>query len=255
MVSSIYGRLTAASYDHDDQRHELIAFYLAHWRRAGSPAPVLEPMCGTGFFLLPFLQAGAEIDGVDASAHMLAVCRQKCRAHGLNPALYHQALEDLALPRQYGFALIPDRSFAMIYQLDRAERCLRNLWDHLLPGGALVLDVKPSAGPDEFGAPGQTEHDIDDWPDGSTIVTTSMWAAREHGRVLRNVTKVERFVAGALVETELLDYNERWYSQPEIAGLLHASGFTDLEVTRAYDEQLPTADESFVVSCRKPSDG
>ncbi len=30
----------------------------------GKPMPVLEPMCGTGLNLLPFLEAGADIDGL-----------------------------------------------------------------------------------------------------------------------------------------------------------------------------------------------
>ena len=162
MRTLVYGRINAAGCDTGEARHALIAFHLQQWQRAGSPVPVLEPMCGTGFFLIPFMEAGAEIDTVDASAHMLATCQQTCATKGLSPGLYHQSLEDLALPRQYRFAFIPDRSFALIYHTDSAQACLRQLWEHLQPQGRLMLDVKPSAQPGAFGEPQQTEYELQD---------------------------------------------------------------------------------------------
>jgi len=208
-------------------------------------------MCGTGFFLIPFLEAGADIDGVDASPHMLARCQQKCAAKGLSPGLYHQSLEDMALPRQYSFIFIPDRSFSLIYDKPVAQACLHKLWEQLQPQGWLVLDVKPSAQPGEFGEPGQAAFGVEDWPDGSTIVATSMWSQREHGRVIRNVTKYERFADGKLVETELFDYNERLYDQPEFEDMVRAAGFREIQVTKAYDDTAPAGHDTFVVACRK----
>lgn len=87
MSPSFYGRLYAERYDIGDQRHEARMFYLQQWQRLGCPTPVLEPMCGTGFFLLPFLAAGATIDGLDASPYMLALCRAKCAQAGYQPRL------------------------------------------------------------------------------------------------------------------------------------------------------------------------
>ena len=75
-----YGKLRAANYDIGTEQQPIIDFYLQQWRQAGSRSPVLEPMCGTGINLIPFVEAGAEIDGLDASPHMLAVCRQKLLA-------------------------------------------------------------------------------------------------------------------------------------------------------------------------------
>ena len=63
-------RIYAEGYDVDEHRQPLLAFYLNRWRQAGSPTPLLEPMCGTGFFLIPFLEAGADIDGLDAAHAM-----------------------------------------------------------------------------------------------------------------------------------------------------------------------------------------
>ena len=124
MPSNFYRQIYAESYDTDDQRQPLVAFYLRQWEQAGKPSPLLEPMCGTGFFLIPFLEAGADIDGLDSSPYMLAICQAKCAAKGLRPRLYQQLLEGMALPRKYGFLFIPDRSFAQIYDQDAAHECL-----------------------------------------------------------------------------------------------------------------------------------
>ena len=40
-------------------------FYLSYAKEANGP--ILEPMCGTGRFLLPLLAAGFKIEGFDAS--------------------------------------------------------------------------------------------------------------------------------------------------------------------------------------------
>ena len=67
-MQSHYGPIFAA--DVDDERQDILAYYIDRWRRAGSPTPVLEPMCGTGFFLVAFLRSGADIDGMDSSEHV-----------------------------------------------------------------------------------------------------------------------------------------------------------------------------------------
>ena len=75
---------------------------IAYFRRfveAGQPA--LDVACGTGRLLVPFLQAGLDVDGCDLSADMLALCRERAEAEGLTPDLYAQAMHELDLPRRY----------------------------------------------------------------------------------------------------------------------------------------------------------
>ena len=107
MQPSFYGPIRANEYDIGTIQQPIYEFYLNRWRALDASGPVLEPMCGTGLNLIPFLQAGAEADGLDASPHMLAVCRQKCDGLGLKPQLYHQTLEDMHVPARYGFIFHP----------------------------------------------------------------------------------------------------------------------------------------------------
>jgi ubiquinone/menaquinone biosynthesis C-methylase UbiE len=61
-------------------------FYRAVIERAGQPA--LDVGCGTGRLVLDYLVAGLDVDGVDNSPEMLALCREKADALGRAPRLY-----------------------------------------------------------------------------------------------------------------------------------------------------------------------
>ena len=89
-------------------------------------------MCGTGFFLTAFLEAGADIDGLDSSPYMLSKCQEKLKGKTSMVNLSQQRLEELSLPRKYHFIFIPDRSFSHLYDKETAQASLRKLWEYLL---------------------------------------------------------------------------------------------------------------------------
>src|SRR6266545_2133565 len=66
-----------------------------------SGQPVLDAGCGSGRLLIPYLQAGIDVDGCDRSAGMIQVCADRLAAAGLTTNLYTQALHELDLPRSY----------------------------------------------------------------------------------------------------------------------------------------------------------
>lgn len=251
MSGSFYGKLYAETYDVGDQRHDASAFYLQLWANLGRPQPVLEPMCGTGFFLVPFLEAGAQIDGLDSSPYMLEICREKCIQRGYHPDLYQAYVEQIELPRRYGLIFIPDRSFAQIYDQQQAQACLHAFVRHMLPGGWLVIEIKTPPREGEFGTPGQADFDVQDRADGSTVFSTSVWSHREGGRVLRNWTKFERYEQGTLVETEIFDYNERFYEKQEFLEMLSIAGLVNTTSIRAYDGADPQAHDVIVFCAQK----
>jgi len=55
-------------------------------RRHGQPA--LELCCGTGLPLLDLVAAGLDVDGLDSSPDMLALCQQKAQRQGLRVDTY-----------------------------------------------------------------------------------------------------------------------------------------------------------------------
>ena len=79
-----YGRLVAEVYELDKPVGSSFPG-LEHYTRqlAGVTGRILEPATGTGRVLVPLLEAGFAVEGLDSSPDMLAVCREKWRDGGL----------------------------------------------------------------------------------------------------------------------------------------------------------------------------
>ena len=137
-----YGKLCTEFYDlsKPEAPADALEFYLRHLDN--TDGPVLEPMCGSGRFLIPFLERGIDIDGVDASPSMLQACHARCEKKGLHPKLYQQFLQEMELPRQYSYTFIPAGSFGLLTNPGDATEGLQRLYRHLLPGGKLILEIE-----------------------------------------------------------------------------------------------------------------
>ena len=114
-------------------------FYLALIQRFGEP--VLDVGCGTGRLLLDYFSLGIDIDGVDNSPEMLAICREKAERLGLYPTLYEQFIEMIDLARRYRTILIPSSTIQLLSEPADVQAALRRLRAHLLPGGAIAASV------------------------------------------------------------------------------------------------------------------
>lgn len=152
---------------------------------------------------------------------------------------------------RYAFIFIPDRSFAHIYDKEIAQDCLHTLFQHTISGGWVLIELKTPPAAGEFGPPGQTSCRIDAQEDGSTLFSTSIWSERDNGRVIRNWTKMERYVQGTLQETEIFDYNERFYARDEFMDMLMKAGLVDITSIRAYDGAEPHDHDVIVYICQK----
>jgi hypothetical protein len=154
----------------------------------------------------------------------------------------------MALPRTYGYIFIPGGSYGHIYDRTMAAECLRRMYAHLVPGGWLVLDARPPTSIDEYGQPGQVDHDLDEYDDGATVFTTGYWDHLEGGRVIRKWNKMERFVNDVLTETEIFDYRERLYELEELCVALQQAGFDRIQITKAWEYNVAPADrDGFVL--------
>lgn len=73
-----YGSLCTEMYEilHEKAPREELEFYLSH---AEKQMKILEPLCGSGRFLVPFMERGFDISGMDLSEEMLTKLRQKSR--------------------------------------------------------------------------------------------------------------------------------------------------------------------------------
>lgn len=139
-----YG-LIAGLYDHVGLYRDRpdLEFYLDAAREAGSP--VLEIGSGTGRVLIPTARAGIEITGLDLSASMLSVCRQRLLAEPdpvrARVELVEGDMRRFDLGRSFSLATIPFRAFQHLVSVEDQLACLGSIRRHLVPGGTLILDL------------------------------------------------------------------------------------------------------------------
>lgn len=115
-----------------------IAYFQRQIEHYGQPA--LDAGCGTGRLLIPFLRAGLDVDGCDVSGDMLTYCRTTAEQAGLAPHLYQQALHNLDLPRKYE-TIVACGVFGIGVSREQDFIALQRFYEHLLPGGMLLLEV------------------------------------------------------------------------------------------------------------------
>lgn len=218
-------------------------FFLDIVRQYGQP--VLDVGCGTGRFVLDYLAQGIDIDGVDNSPEMLAICQAKARKLGLSPNLYHQTMEALALPRTYRTILVPSGTFQLITQANAACEALRRFFVHLQPGGALIMSFAfgwkagepldkgwellfEKVRPEDRARVRSWTHE---WyePDQQFWHTEQRFEVELHGEV----------IAG---EEHRHSPEGRWYSQAQVIQAYREVGFIDIQLFHGFEHQ-PASDD------------
>jgi SAM-dependent methyltransferase len=235
-------------------------FYRRIIERQGGPA--LDVGCGTGRLILDYLAAGLDVDGVDNSPEMLALCREKAAAAGLDLTgrLFLQEMHVLDLPRAYATIFVPSLSFQLVLDPTDAAATLARFRDHLVPGGLLVLSLKTRLWEDRSTPP---QMQWSSWfklaerqrEDGDTI-RRFVRARYDHDQqVEHEENRYEVVRGGAVIETEFHSRCPcvRWYSQDQARTLFEAAGFADVSLTATETETPVTpGDNSFKIRGTRP---
>lgn len=135
------------------------------WRHLDRYLPphgsILEIGAATGGYTLPLARRGYTITAVDMSTELLAVCRAKLAAEGLEEQvqLVEADARDLAQVTQTDFdaVLLMGPLYHLVLEPDRVQ-ALRQVYARLRPGGVLF-----SAFISRYGILGDVMHDFPDW--------------------------------------------------------------------------------------------
>ena len=104
-------------------------------------APALELGCGTGRVTIPLAKIGVAMVGLDGSAAMLAVARERAREQGVRLELARADFRDFDLGRRFPLVIFPFNGLAHLHDDRDLFSCLAAAERHLAARGRLVLDV------------------------------------------------------------------------------------------------------------------
>jgi len=225
-----------------------IAWFRQAAERAGQP--VLDAGCGTGRLLIPFLEAGLDADGADASADMLSWCRRAADAAGVDCQLHQQALHALELPRRYR-SIVVCGAFGLGGSRAQDLEGLRRLHGHLEPGGALLMDhyLPNHEGARTWGAWVKRPELPLPWPehgdrrrcvDGTELeLRTRVQDLDPLAQTTTLEIQVRHFVDGREAARETGAIHINLYFSSEIRLLLEMAGFRDIEVSAFGEDRAP----------------
>ena len=225
---SAYGTLGTLFYDADRPRASdaEVAWYAERLPR--DAGPVLDAMAGSGRLLVPLLEAGIRVHGVDSSDAMLASCERRLACTGRTTRLYRQSVAVLNLPSRYAAAYIAAGAFQLLADPITALDALLRIRAHLIDPGLLLLDLF---------VPTQSEH-----PPGAPIVEVRTVTPTEGVQIglrsetfldvgLRRIdvkTRYERRDRTAITAREDETRALTWYSEEEAIRLVGDAGYRDL---------------------------
>jgi SAM-dependent methyltransferase len=215
---------------------EDVQYYVDLAVEAGGP--VIELGVGTGRIAVPTAVAGLRVIGVDSSAGMLEVCRERAELAGVGH-LVDLRVGDLRRPpvtERVRLVTSPFRSFLHLPDDEQRLAALRAARNLLVPGGRLAFDVfEPS------------REDIEE--------TQGRWLEREAG-IFERADWNERdrtltlSVRGDEGETTM---SLSWISPGEWRALLERAGFTVEGCFGWFDARPYAGGEDTVWIARRPA--
>ncbi|MCG6533135.1 MAG: class I SAM-dependent methyltransferase [Syntrophales bacterium LBB04] len=219
-------------------------------------APILEIGCGSGRVLLPLVQAGHRVTGVDIAGEMLHLADEKLTNNHLRERctlLNHNFLGQ-ALPQNYGLALVTFYTFNYLLSPEEQKAFLDHVAETLLPGSVMALHLfypNPLLHPETAGK----------WIEKGPYLVAGEKIFLQDFRRMTTPHLEERiqafiFEGGRREEISTL---RRYVTQAAIHRLLLDSGFETPVLIDAFDFQKQTlltpdaqTTKEFVVLARRP---
>jgi len=234
-----YGRLCTLFYDADKPRAPDAEVEWYAERLPNGAGPLLEAMAGSGRLLVPLVERGLNIHGVDSSEAMLANCTARLIGAGPSAPLFRQDICALNLPFRYAAAFIAAGSFQLIVEPVAAMRALERLRAHLVDPGILIVDCfVPAEGLHPPGAPIVEARTVS-LADGTKIAVRSETFVDAEGRRIDTNSRYERREGAKILAREDETLALTWYDEGELADLVAQAGYRDVTIGTS---SLPSAD-------------
>jgi SAM-dependent methyltransferase len=211
---------------------------------------VLDVACGTGRILIPCLQAGVDIEGLDLYQPMLDQLRHKAQALSLSPTLHQCAMCGFSLPSRFALVIIPFNAFIHNLTAHDQINCLTSCREHLLPGGLLAFDTF-FPGREFITAPDGERVLECEIPHPQTGLPVRLYDTRSFDRVAQlqhSHNEIEFLDAsGAVAKTITSETTLRWIYKSEMELLMRLAGFQNFHIWGSFDRKPLALDNDAMI--------
>lgn len=238
MTLTTYGKLCTEVYELTKPvsgNYPDVPYFIQHLSKINGR--ILEAMVGTGRLLIPLIEAGLNVEGIDISPDMLNACRHNCAARSINPILYEGSIEKLDVPGKFSAIVVTLGSFMLLGSRKAAISALQAFAKHLEPNGRIFIDLALPVGSFKTENTVKQREPIQCLEDSMIVMQTSSridWIEQIEHTLIR----YEKWKDGKLIDTELQHLQLHWFGREEFVMCLREHGYTDVALCANYQNGL-----------------
>lgn len=244
-MKNYYGSLCTEMYEilHAEAPWEELEFYLSYAKKGQR---ILEPMCGSGRFLVPFAERGYDVTGVDLSEEMLDRLRKKLpEVKAVRADLTTYDPEE-----RFDYIFIPSGSLSLLTDLSLCKAVLNRLKELLADGGTLVFAAetlgcrRPDDEDYQVTASVKTREGLD-------LLLKTRNHYEEQSQTQFSPGSYELYRDGELLRREHMDFQTHLYRFGEMEEYLREAGFSSVRQFSSFQKDPAANDqcEMFLFEC------
>lgn len=245
LKQNYYGSLCTEMYEilHEQAPQDELNFYLSY---AEKGKKILEPLCGSGRFLVPFLKRGFDISGMDLSGEMLAKLKQKAP----DAKAIQADIIDYAVQEQFDYIFIPSGSVSLFTDMGMCQRILQKMKELLAPGGKFVFAVDTVFDRCEEDSDYKVNVSVKT-KEGYDLVLKGKNHYDEKSQTQFSPSIYELYHGAELLQSETMDFQTHLYRYGEMDEYLRGCGFKSISVYSNYQKEPAVNDqcEMFIYEC------
>ena len=230
-----YGSLCTEMYEilHERAPEDELNFYLSY---AEKGKKILEPLCGSGRFLIPFIERGFDITGIDMSNEMLKKLKLK--------------FPDAKPKEKFDYIFISSGSVSLFTDIDICKQILIRIKKWLLKTGKFVFAVdtiKNRCIDDNdynIAVSVKTKENFE-------IVLKSKNYYEEKTQTQFSPSIYEMYNNTELIQSEFMDFQTHLYKYGEMEQYLKEVGFTQVKTYSSFEKEIVVNDQCdmFLFEC------
>lgn len=245
LKQNYYGSLCTEMYEilHEQAPQDELDFYLSY---AEMGKKILEPLCGSGRFLVPFLERGFDIIGMDLSEEMLQKLKQKAP----NARVMQADIISFTAEEKFDYIFIPSGSISLFTDMKMCRNILRKMKELLAPGGKFVFAVDTVFDKCNEDRDYKTSVSVKT-KEGFDLLLKGKNHYDEVSQTQFSPSIYELYNGTELLQSESMDFQTHLYRYGEMEELLRECGFKNITVYSNYQKEPAVNNncEMFIYEC------
>ena len=228
---------------HEKAPQDELNFYLSYAKKGKK---ILEPLCGSGRFLIPFMERGFDICGIDLSCEMLEKLKQKAP----DAKIVQADILEYSSSEKYDHIYISSSSVSLFTDMNLCKKILSKLKEMLAPAGKFVFAVDTIANRCENDSEYKTAVSVKT-EQGFDLLLRSKDYYNEKTQTQYSPAIYELYNGAELLQSESMDFQTHLYKFGEMEHYLKEMGFTTVKTYCSFTKEIAVDDqcEMFLFEC------